>query len=139
MSAIIKAYADGVLVEQWNDALRVYTNFREDPASSRPYTPEENAAADQRAVQEARDENREALTDTADLLTRLQRLKAYETDPDILAALARANSTAPTTQELNRLLKVMLRREQRISAALALLIRLLDPALQGDITDTAEV
>lgn len=138
MSSVLKAYADGVLIQQWNDVTRVYTDFREDPALNRPYTAAENAAADERAAAELISSNREQLSDPALLLGRLQRLDAYDEDPDIVAALARSNSVAPTTQELNRLLKVMLRRESRLAATLALAVRLMNPALMGDISDTTD-
>lgn len=136
--SVIKAYENGVLIEQWDDSVRIYTDFRSEPPVNRPYTPEENAQADVRAVADALSENRAALSDPEKLLARLARLDAYEEDPEIVAALARANSTAPTTQELNRLLKVMLRRQSRITAALALAIRLMDPSLLADISDTTD-
>lgn len=44
--------AGGVLLERWDDATRVYTDFRPDPDESRPYTPEEDAAAEDRATAE---------------------------------------------------------------------------------------
>ena len=138
MSTVLKAYEDDALAQQWDDGTRVHTDFRTEPPTNRPYTSEENAEADARAAAEVLTANRAALSDPAQLLARLARLAAYDSDPDIVAALARSNSTAPTTQELNRLLKVMLRRESRISATLALAIRLLDPSLQGTISDTAD-
>lgn len=82
--------------------------------------------------------NRATLTGTATLDGRLTRLAAYKTDPEIVAALARSNTTAITTQELNRLVKVMLRREERLTATVALLVRLLDPALLASISDTTD-
>jgi hypothetical protein len=97
----------------------------------RPWTTEELNAQE---AEQARDE----LTDTEDLAARLVRLDAYATDPEIVAALDRTNSTTISTQDLNRLLKVMLRREQRFTATLALLVRLIDPALLLDITDTVD-
>lgn len=135
---VLKAYENGVVAQQWDDATRIHTDFRSEPPVNRPYTAEENAAADQRALDETISINRQSLTDSAGLAARLQRLEEYDSDPDIVAALARANSTAPTTQELNRLLKVILRRQSRITAALALAIRLLDPTLLADISDTTD-
>jgi hypothetical protein len=96
----------------------------------RPWTADERAALTAAA-------NLAALTDPTGLEARLDRLDAYNTDPDIGAALARANSTAPTTQELNRLLKVMLRRDQRQTAAIALLARVVGNLLD-DVSDTVD-
>jgi hypothetical protein len=96
----------------------------------RPWTADELAALTAAA-------NLAALTDPTGLEARLDRLDAYNTDPDIGAALARANSTAPTTQELNRLLKVMLRRDQRQTAAIALLARVVGNLLD-DVSDTVD-
>lgn len=97
----------------------------------RPWTADELAARTAQA-------NRTTLTGTDRLAARLTRLAAYDADAEVVAALARSNSTAPTTAELNRLLKVMLRREKRLTATLALLVRLADPALLTDITDTTD-
>lgn len=138
MSTVFKAYENGMLAQQWDDGTRIYTDFRSDPPVNRPYTAAENADADVRDAADTLARNRQALADPAQLLSRLQRLDAYDSDPEIVAALARANSTAPTTQELNRLLKVMLRRESRMTAALALAIRLMDPSLLADISDTTD-
>lgn len=127
---------DGVIRERRDDTARTVTTYDASGAfnSTRPYTADENAAADAAAV-EAR---RATLTDTQKLAARLGRLSKYKTDAEIVAALARTNSTAPTTAELNRLLKVMLRREERLSAAIALLVRLIDPALLADVSDTTD-
>lgn len=40
----------GVLLEQWDDVTRTYTDFRPTPDLVRPYTPEENARADVEAL-----------------------------------------------------------------------------------------
>lgn len=55
-----------------------------------------------------------------------------------MAALARTNSTVISTADLNRLLKTMLRREERLTATVALLVRLIDPALLADVSDTTD-
>ena len=47
MSARI--YADGVLVEEWDDQTRTYTDHTTDPPVVRPYTQQENLAADRGA------------------------------------------------------------------------------------------
>lgn len=82
--------------------------------------------------------NQATLTDTAKLAARLTRLSAYKTDPEIVAALARTNSTVIPTADLNRLLKTMLRREERLTATVALLVRLIDPALLADVSDATD-
>lgn len=53
-------YTDGVLVESWDDATRTYTDHTTDPPTTRPYTAEENDAADQRIADDARLDNHEA-------------------------------------------------------------------------------
>lgn len=128
----------GILLERWDDATRLYTDFRTDPDNVRDYTAAENAAADARATTSTRDVNRAGLADPAKLAARLTRLAAYDQDPDIVAALARPNTTAPTTAEMNRLLKVMLRRDSRLTATLAAVVRLIDPTLLDNITDTTD-
>lgn len=123
--------------ETWDAATGRYTRTGTDPVD-RALTPEELAMVNAHDQSLAVEANRANLSDTDQLTARLTRLKAYDTDTEIVAALARSNSTAPTTQELNRLLKVMLRREKRLTATLALLVRLLDPALLADVTDTTD-
>ena len=54
-------YTDGVLVESWDDESRTYTDHRTE--QSRPYTDEENAAADQRAADATQAANDQALRD----------------------------------------------------------------------------
>ena len=70
-----QVYSGGVLIESWDDATRTYTDHRTDPPTTRPYTPEENTAADA------------ALADAArldDLEARVAALEALHTaaDPD---------------------------------------------------------
>ena len=135
-----QTFLDGTLTatETWDAATGRYTRTGDNPVD-RALTPDELAmvqAHDQSLAVEA---NRTTLTGTDQLAARLTRLNAYDTDAEVVAARARSNSTAPTTAELNRLLKVMLRREKRLTAAVALLVRLLDPALlAADVTDTTD-
>ena len=126
-----------VTVETWDAGTGRYTRTGTDPVD-RALTADELAmvqAHDQSLAVEA---NRANLSGTDKLAARLARLAAYDADAEVVAALARSNSTAPTTAELNRLLKVMLRREKRLTATVALLVRLLDPALLADVTDTTD-
>ena len=57
---------------------------------------------------------------------------------DLAAVLAQTNNQALSTATLNRALKTMIRREERLSATLALLVRLIDPALLADVGDTTD-
>lgn len=139
--AYSEEYIEGVLHKRKDPTTRKVYTYAEDGTtvvSEVDFTPEENADADADAFEVQVDNNKESLTDLQQLQGRLTRLAAYSTDVEIVAALARANSTAPTTQELNRLLKVMLRREQRLTAALSMLLRLVDPELLLDVSDTTD-
>ena len=97
----------------------------------RPWTVDELAARQQATT-------RDTLTDTAKLAARLTRLAAYKTNSDIVAALDRTNSTVIATADLNRLFKTMLRREERLTATVALLVRLIDLALLADVSDATD-
>lgn len=97
----------------------------------RPWTPAEMVARTAAA-------NSATLTNVAALQGRLTRLAAYKADADLVAVLAQANNTALTTQVLNRALKALVRENQRQSATVALLVRLIDPALLADVTDTTD-
>ena len=97
----------------------------------RPWTPTE--LADRLAAT-----NRQALTGTTSLQGRLDRLAAYKTDTDLAAVLAQTNNQALATASLNRALKALVRENQRQSATIALLVRLIDPALLANITDTTD-
>ena len=133
-------YRNGVLIERRDDATRTVTTYNEAGTvlTTRPYTAAENTAADQAAAQAVLAANRGTLTATADLQARLTRLAAYKSDADLTAVLAQANNTALQTQVLNRALKALVRENQRQSATVALLVRLLDPALLATITDTTD-
>lgn len=130
----------GAVIYLADDASRTVSTYDETGAvtSARPYTAQENADADALAPSWQIQAARATLTDTTKLATRLTRLAAYKTDPEIVAALARTNSTVISTADLNRLLKTMLRREERLTATVALLVRLVDPALLADVSDTAD-
>lgn len=70
-----QVYADGALVEEWDDTTRTHTDYTTDPPTVRDYTQAENDAADQRLTNEARLDDHE------------QRIAALETavfppDPD---------------------------------------------------------
>ena len=58
--AVHDRYLDGILRERYDDDLRIYTAWDEDGVQTdqRPYTAEENAAADVRVAQETQVENR---------------------------------------------------------------------------------
>ena len=61
-----RIYDDGVLVESWDDTTRTYTDHR--TGQTRPYTTEENDAADQRAEQQQQVAEREARRITHDAI-----------------------------------------------------------------------
>lgn len=46
----IETYTNSVLTERWDDSTRTYIDFRTDPDTTRPYSVEENAGADERAA-----------------------------------------------------------------------------------------
>lgn len=56
-----QVYEGGVLVEEWDDETRTYTDYRTDPPTSREYTVEEHEAADASALAAARAANEAAL------------------------------------------------------------------------------
>ena len=68
-----QVYANGTLIESWDDTTRTYTDHR--TGESRPYTEEENAAANSKIESESRLDNLEA---------RLSRLEAivFPAPPD---------------------------------------------------------
>lgn len=135
-----QTYTNSRLTEHGDDTTRTVTTYSETGAvtSTRPYTADENAAADQAAAQAVLDVNRQALSDVAKLDSRLARLAAYATDADLLAVLAQTNNQALPTATLNRALKTLVRENRRQSATIALLVRLIDPELLATVTDTAD-
>lgn len=50
-----EVYENNVLIERWDDGTRTYTDFRTDPDTVRPYTTDENAAADARDARAQQD------------------------------------------------------------------------------------
>lgn len=60
-----KAYENGVLVDEWDEVTRIYTNYRP-PQSSRPFTAEENAVADADAQAKTEKQNAETLEQELD-------------------------------------------------------------------------
>lgn len=134
-----KRNESGVLLEAWDDVAKVKIDYTTEPDTITPYSPAEATAADlrnQKLIQEA---NKRTLENASDLQARITRLLSYTTDPDVVAALARPNATAPTTAELNRIIKLMLRRQERITAALVLLMKRVDSSLLTNLDGTADV
>ena len=93
---------DGVVLEEWNDDTRTYTSRNPDGTVllTRPYTAEENAAADERATQETQSENKSTIEQNLEAdLAAMQAIKdqansALRTDPsqeikDIAVAVRR--------------------------------------------------
>ena len=79
-----------------------------------------------------------SLMDVTSLQGRLTRLAAYKTDPDLTAVLNQTNNQSLQTATLNRALKAIVRENQRQSAALAALLRMLDSSLLANIADTTD-
>ena len=50
--------ADGQVIEFWDDVTRTYTDYSTDPDTVRPYTAEENAAADAEEAAATEESNR---------------------------------------------------------------------------------
>lgn len=63
----IQVYKNGVIAKVWDENTRTVTDYTQDPPATRPYTPEENAAADARISQEVM---------FTDLQARLERIEA---------------------------------------------------------------
>jgi len=135
-----RVYEGSVLRQWWDDTTATYHEYDKTGAETltRPYTVDENAAATARAAAALARANAATLTGTTSLQGRLDRLALYKTDVDLTAVLAQTNNQALATATLNRALKTMIRREERLTATVALLVRLIDPALLANITDTAD-
>ena len=69
----LESWSDGVLVEAWDDDTRTHTDYTTDPDTVRPYTADENAAADARAAAATAAGNEATLEDELEAsLTELQ-------------------------------------------------------------------
>ena len=121
-------YDDGALVESWDDTTRTYTDHR--TGESRPYTPEENDAADQRAVQQQQAANDQALRDglAAAIDAALARQAAYQAVIDTPNSEIKAN---PQTHIVN-----LARQGKRSERALIRLARLVGGLTQSADTGT---
>jgi hypothetical protein len=64
-------------------------------------------------------------------------LRAFLSDADIQLVLDNPNSTALTTQQLNRALKAIIRQHRRVAGVLVMLLRLADDAELLDPGDFA--
>lgn len=67
MADVIQRWQVGVLVEQWDDGTRTYTDFRTDPDTTRLYTAQENTEADARTAEATEDANRRTIEESLDL------------------------------------------------------------------------
>ena len=123
-----RIYDDGVLVESWDDTTRTYTDHR--TGESRPYTDEENAAADQRAVDTERAANDQALRDglAAAIDAALARQAAYQAVIDTPNSEIKAN---PQGHIVN-----LARQGKRSERALIRLARLVGGLTQSADTGT---
>lgn len=94
---------DGVLEERWDDGTRTYTDYRPDPDVSRPYTAEENAAADTAATEALYAANEiELMADLEQAIIDVQVL--LDTPNSTIAA-----TPAPYIKDLGHILKKVLR------------------------------
>jgi hypothetical protein len=105
-----RVYSDGVLRKQWDDATRLYTEWdaQGQQTTQRPYTPDENAAADQRAADQAEQDNEQDIRGWLD--TAMGDLQTWIDTPlqDITQAdLAR--QTKDNARVLRRLIRLELR------------------------------
>lgn len=120
-----QVYADGILVESWDDTTRTYTDHR--IGETRPYTDEENADADQRAEQEQKTANDQALRDglQAAIDAALLRQAAYQAVIDTPNSEIKANPQGHIVS--------IARQGKRSERALIRLARLV-----GGLTDSAD-
>ena len=75
-----QVFKNGVLVEEWDDVTRTYTawNTQGVQTSTRPYTSDENAQADEDARQNAQaDEDARQNAQAPDLTERVAAIEAY--------------------------------------------------------------
>lgn len=96
-----RRFLDGVLIEEWDDDTRTYTDHR--TGESRPYTPEENTAADQAAAASTLAANEAALRDglQAAIGAALTRQAVYQAIIDTPKATIKTNP-APHIVDLAR-------------------------------------
>ena len=100
---------DGTRAALWDDATRTFTDFTADPPTSRPYTAEEDAAADARLVEATTYEAREANGATL----RARALDALAQNKAFLAVDAPTNAQALAqirllTREVSALIRLTL-------------------------------
>ncbi len=73
--------ADGILVESWDDESRIYTHHGTD--TTRPYTPEENEAADARAEEQTRLNDLEARVAALEAVVMAGAIPDDPADPEV--------------------------------------------------------
>lgn len=99
-----RTYEQGVLVEEWNDDTRTYTDFTTDPDTTRPYTADENAEADVRQDQATAATNSAEITSDLDqALIDVQTL--LDTPNSEIAA-----TPAPYIKDLGHVIKKLIRK-----------------------------
>ena len=102
-------FVDGVLRKRWDDDTRTVSTFDAsgDEVDTRPYTAEEDTAADQRATALTEDGNRSSIEDKA--------LAALESNKDYLATSSPSNAQVVAqvrllTRQNNGLIRLLLGR-----------------------------
>ena len=76
-----RTYADGILIEEWDDESRTYTHHG--TGTTRPYTDEENAAADARAEEQTRLNDLEARVAALEAVVMAAAVPDDPADPDV--------------------------------------------------------
>lgn len=117
-------YANGTLVEEWNDETRTYTNYETN--ESRPYTGAENTQADAEAARLSQASNRAALE--AGLANVITRALAYQADAQ--AIIDTTNQTINSSPAPH--IKTLARGQKRLAGDVMRLARLI-----GNLTDSA--
>lgn len=108
MSDLIQRWANGALVEQWDEGARTYATYNPDGTvkAARPYTATENAAADAAVSRDA------ASTNDADLRTKASQALTVNATFLALAAPTNAQTTAQVkalTRETSALIRLTIR------------------------------
>lgn len=115
---------DGIVIEEWNDETRTYTNH--ETSESRPYTPAESTQADAEAARLSQASNRAALE--AGLANVITRALAYQADAQgIIDTTNQTINGSPAPH-----IKTLARGQKRLAGDVIRLARLI-----GDLTDSA--
>lgn len=101
--SILVYSTNGVLIEQWDDVSRTYTDFRPNPDLTRPYTAAENARADVEAAAILASSNGSELTVKAKAAVTGNNAFLAITSPTNAQVVAQVKAA---TRQLNALIKL---------------------------------